>query len=413
MSSRARGIVVSVVWLFVLQFFDYMGWFAAVNGKIIDPILRVHSSGPESPASQHIYVIEIDDEAYESCFHHQSPMDPRRVFNLVKEIAEANPKAIAVDIHTEEPQYSDWIHELAGYASSIVWVSDYATIKQHVAPFPAWLTGARDDNIVTPRPVLGMAPFTLPRSRQTNWGIALYARDEDGRIRRFPRTVSVAANDIQGHGSAPSWAARVGDVYCGDECTAESADEIYISYAGTEPTRYKMLDLFGCPNGPGDSHRLELLPNWNALRGQLLGKLVLVGATFRGSSYPTPKRDLPGLIVNAYAVKAELDGNGLEEVRQPLAWMLDLALGLLIVFICDEKSMQRLDQFRALSFVSGWKRKKIVLSTAVVIAVCVASLFVAKGRYLLGFGGEGAGVLVDRLRDLWDFTEPKPSRRRP
>ena len=48
-----------------------------------------------------------------------------------------------------------------------------------------------------------------------------------------------------------------------------------------------------------------------------------------------------------------------------------------------------------------------MLSTALVVLVCVASLFVAHGRYLLGLAGEGAAVLLDRLHDAWKFSGKK------
>lgn len=410
-SSRARGIAVSIVWLFFLQWLDYQGWFAGVNGKVFNHILRTHASREDSPASQEIYVIEIDDPAYNDCFRNRSPMDPAGILKVVTSVADANPKTIGVAIQTEGFEYSKHIKDLPQYVSSIVWVSAFDHPEPHSAGFPSWLFGDRDYIAVSPKPVLGTEPFALHNLRQTNWGLPLYPTDDDGNVRRFPRTVHLTATDVRSGGTAPSWATRVADVYCQPECTAESADEIDISYAGAPPHESKLQELFTCsidPHSPDGPIQIEAGgAKWNDFKSHALGKIVLIGGTFSESKdfYRTPKGHLPGLMVNAYAVKAGLNGNGFEELRQPWAWLLDLLLGLLIVWICDEQAMKRLNQIKALRFVSGWRRKKIVFSTGIVVLICIGSLFVARGRYLLGFAGEGAGVLIDRMRELWDFAK--------
>ncbi len=238
--SRCRGFAVSIFVLLLLQWLDFTGWLPLVNGRIVDNILRLRSSNAESAASRNIYTIGIDDQAYRNFFQSNSPMNYELVLALVKTVADANPKVIGVDIRTEGPGYAKSSSPLNNLPSSIVWISAFKVVEplSSVATFPAWLFGASDRTIVSPLPVLGRSPFSLPDQRQTHWGIPLYPRDEDDSVRRFPRTVNVL-RDHMANGSntsdittEPSWAARVAGLYCEPRCQKESADEVYLSYAG-------------------------------------------------------------------------------------------------------------------------------------------------------------------------------------
>lgn len=411
LSSRARGIVVSILCLLIVQWVEYQGWFSLINGRILSAILRNHATAAESPASKHVFVVDIDDKAYRDCFQGTSPMSPDGVMQIVDAVADANPKAIGVDIMTEDPKYRNHIAKLHEYASSIVWISEnQVDTPPEVASFPAWLLGGSDVETISPACVLGWPPFQVPGSRQTNWGVPIYPHDTDGNVRRFPRKVQIAATDTQSGGIVPSFASRVGDVYCQPQCSAESADEVYISYAVKKPERYRLEDLFTC-SSDGAAHDIVMKQSRHeSFADTVRGGIVLIGGTFEQSLdfYQTPLNSrLPGLFVNAYAIKAQLDGNGFVELRQPLSWMLDLLLGILIVFVCDEQVLKRFSQSSDRympGFLRGWKRKHIIFSSAVVLLFCIGSLFLSHGRYLLGFAGEGAGVMLDRMRNVWEFS---------
>lgn len=402
--TKAWAVLLSILILLGLQWLEFQGWLPLLNGRILDVMLRHRAAQADSAASTHICVIGVDDDAYSNIFDNKSPMYPDRVSALVEKVADASPKVIGVDIRTEGDEYRKRIRELTKIPSSIVWISSFKPVETYVAPFSSWLFGAQDRFTVAPFAVLGTSPFDLQKLRQTNWGIPLFARDEDASIRRFSRFVSVAPDEVQGGGYAPSWARRVADVYCEPQCHSETADEVYISYAGTRPQLYRVSDLFRYA-GPKQGYQAK--DAWAELKKDLLGKIVLIGGTFHESNdfYKTPKGELPGLVVNAYAVKAELNGSGLEPVSQPLAWILDLLLALLIIAACDKAVLTPLDRYPFPRFLQGWKRKKIVFASLIVFSFCVGSFYVAHGRYLLGFAGEGIGVMIDRMRDLWEFSE--------
>lgn len=403
--TKKWAVLLSILILIGLQWLEFQGWLPLLNGRILDAILRHHASQSDTAASAEIYVIGIDDDAYSTIFDNRSPMDPNGVSALVEAVADANPKVIGVDIRTEGMEYRNQIKAFKKIPSSIVWISSFKPVETYVAPFSSWLFGAQDRFTVAPFAVLGMSPFELPKLRQTNWGIPLFARDEDASIRRFSRFVSVAPDEVQGGGYAPSWARRVADVYCEPQCHSETADEVYISYAGAAPKLYRVSDLFRYA-GPKQGYRPKDTA-WPQLKANLLGKIVLIGGTFHesGDFYRTPKGELAGLVVNAYAVKAELNGSGLEAVSQPLAWILDLVVALLIIAVCDEQVLKGLNRYPFPSLLREPIAKKFLFGTLIVFAFCWGSIKLAHGRYLLGFAGEGLGVLIDRVRDLWESRE--------
>src|ERR1035437_4284034 len=107
------------------QFLEYHGWFAGREGRILAFLLgrgsrKIASASP-------IFVVEIDDAAYASCFNSTSPLDPSVVGSLVKEVAVLHPTVIGVDILTDAPRYSSRYQSMAVEFRSprrrIIWIS--------------------------------------------------------------------------------------------------------------------------------------------------------------------------------------------------------------------------------------------------------------------------------------------------
>jgi hypothetical protein len=392
--KRYGRTLLSVGWslllVILLQFADYHGWFSPWNARVFNWILRFHGTHPDTQLAQNIFIVEIDDAAYQACFRSQSPMDPARIVNLVSQIATgAEPRTIGVDVRTEGPAYADSIASVTALKPSLVWVSAFEVLKSRGPSFPAWLWGASDELVLKPQPVLGIAPGLLEKSAQTRWGVPVYPKESDGAVRQFPRTVDLETS--RGEQSTQTWATKVANAYCGGHCGAESAQEVYLSYAGVMPRSFKMLDLFTCP---GDHDVQPGAHSWEVFRFLARDHLVLVGGTFQKplDFYETPVGEIPGVMINAYAVKAELTGNGYEEIEQPLGWLLDWGMGLLLLVL--NRQMPK-----------GRPMQELAVGTIVVAAVCLGSLFVAHGRYLIGFGGEGIGVLLDQAQKAWDLSK--------
>ena len=396
-----------------MQWLDYQGFFASWNDRIFDFLLTHRPVKPDEFYSAGIFTVGIDDSAYRNCFGSGSPLDPRRVSNLVKTIAALEPAVIGVDIRTEGAEYRSELPQLTSLKPSIVWTAAFENARTEAPSFGQWLGGAEDRTTVTPLPVLGMLPGQLPETPQTNWGIPLYPREQDSAVRRFPSFVEISSNPSGRKQRLPSFSRKIADAYC-PKCAMEPAPEVYVSYAGKMPREFDVSDLLTCSASgvfSANGHSWGVLER--VIKETPVSSIVLVGGTFRESRdfYATPVGELPGLTVNAYAVKAELEGNGLVGVSQPWAWLIDLAMAAVILFVCDPQTMKTLfgpgSKLATLDLspwsgpIRGIERKKLWISVLLVLAACGFSLLVAKGRYLLGLGGEGFAVVFDRARDAW------------
>src|SRR5262245_23202816 len=99
--------------LFVVAFLlvlEFNGWFAGIEGKFYDtwasPLLERFKKlepGPVPAPSPQVVVVDIDDASYHRCFAGTSPLNPRKVQALVKEVRDRTGpnNVIAVDLLTE------------------------------------------------------------------------------------------------------------------------------------------------------------------------------------------------------------------------------------------------------------------------------------------------------------------------
>lgn len=403
---RNRGPLLWALFLaLLLQWLDYKGKFEEWNGPILDLILKNSSAKADSAASTGIFIVKIDDAAYAQCFGNQSPMCPSRVVNLVEEVSKVDPLVIGVDIFTEGDEYRDRQLDIKNRSNATIIWALAGRYTRYTASFPSWLLRVPDKAIVVPGRVLGVRPEELKPAPQFQWGFPVFPEEQHGTIRRFPRFTKIGRSEPK-----PSWAKQVADAFCpGMHCTSENAPEIYVSYRGNGPHSYKMQELFTCPQEP-----LKLVPEgprWEEFKHLAKGKIVLIGGTFDkphdkllpnpvSDIHPTPAgHDTPGLIVNAYAVKAELEGNGFKSVSQPQAWLLDFALGVIILWACEQiHRIQPLLGPGTSWLIEREKLQKFVVGGTVTVLAC--GLFWHETGYLLNFALEGAGVVLDLILEL-------------
>jgi CHASE2 domain-containing sensor protein len=193
------------------------------------------------------------------------------------------------------------------------------------------------------------------------------------------------------------------------DCTGDAAEEIYVSYSGRPPEELKMLDYFVCGAGETLTLSTDKAADFKARIG---GKALLIGGTFRppgpADFHETPRHQLAGVVINAYAVRAEIEGSGLHDIRQPQAWVLDFAIGVVIVlifhhplfeFVTSGKGLLRLREFEV--------RCKIIASFALLLGFYALIRWGWPGvPYLTGFTGVGLGVLIHQISEMF-LENPK------
>jgi CHASE2 domain-containing sensor protein len=410
----AWSLAIAFVLALCFQALDYFGWFASSDGRLLNSALTGRSK-PVAAADEAVTVLEIDDAAFrdKACFNGGSPLSPPLVMGLVKESLASGPRVIGVDIFTEGDQYRDM--PLPANDATVVWMSgSEGDSIIEVANLLQWLSGDHDHIVVKPTNVLGYTPSEWAEHRVIHWGVPAFPQDNDFLIRRFPRRIEVSADPTGSNyrQSFPSWAAQVAQEYCrgAADCIGEAADEVYVSYKNEKPDELKMSDYFACVAGSRLTLRAEKAA---AFRDSVHDKALLIGGTFRpsgqrGDFHQTPNGLLAGVVINAYAVRAEIEGSGLHDVRQPWALTLDFAVGILIVLIFHHPLFEAAIAGNRLAWLKYYEFRCMMGASLGLLAVlyAIARWVLPGASYLAGFTGVGLGLLLHQLIEMY-WSNPK------
>lgn len=307
-----------------MQFFEFRGWLAGPEGKILDFFLSdvpvVATQTPGKP----IVTLEIDDVAFGTCFKSTSPLDPDHIAALVNLATGAS--VIGVDIVTDSQKDSGLETKIQADRSKVVWAAGIngAGLKEYDS-FWDWLTGPQPI-AVQPTAVLGHIP-KLDDSVQ--WALPVYPFEEDLRVRRFPRRAVVPRGK-----SILNWASKIAQLYCNGQqgCRFDDKpEELFISSYTPRNSPYLVSALLDCKTGN------PIEPGFDKFKKDADNAIVLIGGVFSSSRdfYDTPDGRKPGVELNADAVQAEITGTGISEVPPWLKFLLDIAVGLLIGWTFD------------------------------------------------------------------------------
>jgi hypothetical protein len=360
-----KPLVWAVVVLIAVQLFEFHGWMASVEGKVLD-IFQAYSPGSPAAVPPKVVVLEIDENAYKQWFG-SSPLNPAHVLGLVDATLDLDPPpaVIGVDILTDpadpvnQKLYRDWSH---GYSdrhptkpTRVVWAMGEPA-KADKLGFFAWSFDKIPKLAANKTDVLGDNTLDhLPRSFL--WATPMFPRDEDLALRRYPRRI----NNVGLRPSAPSWASAVGEAYCESRghCPPWAhgePEEVILSFKGA-PLEFNVFDVFQLAAGKlvlrddpdkqdaGDKEGKEGNPR-SLFAEFARNGVVLIGGAFNQSIlndyHDTPQGLMPGVKLNAYAVQAEIARSGARETWHPLLVLGDLIFGFLIVyFFADVDELRR------------------------------------------------------------------------
>lgn len=399
------GLTRDVLWLIgltlVLQFIEYGGWLAAIDGRFLNTWLT-HVKN-EQPFQNSIFLVDIDDNAYQTCFRSTSPLDPSKVRKMVELTTSADPAVIGVDLLTDTRTgtsgYSPLLNASPPKGQTIVWISgiDEKQTRYETANFFYWLFGGEDYVVVKPTGALGVEPAELV-SRNVKWGLPVYPRDEDLQVRSINRCLELSADPSHSSIRVPqkSWPGLVAESYDGvvTDCT-RGGERVYLNFGGPTPTKFAFGQVFKCSGNPGASvEKNSSSAFWTAAKH----KIILIGGTFASArdSYLTPKGSLSGLEINAYAVRSELAAAPFREVGQPASLLLDLAVGVMTLWLTRSSPFRawiRKSKFTSLAR-SHTMRLGILISVGLWVIVVFAAWQIA-GGYLMGIAGIIFGLLAD------------------
>jgi CHASE2 domain-containing sensor protein len=319
---------------------------------------------PSKPA-QHVRVITIDDELFNSRFEGKLPLAAEPLGALLDRVAAADPLVIAVDINTSSPAF-------APLADQSRW------------PLIVWArSGKLEGENIAPTAILGGHSPVKPWSA----GIALGHGDSDAVIRRVRRAFDTKFGPRASfHWAVVSAACEAGLVApaCHNKTTvmpnpspSDPFVTVYRRRLQLRPLPAQMLESGAAPtDGPAIA--------------ALKDRVVLVGGTFgTGDRHRTPLGEMSGVEIWAHTIEAELEGLGIEHVSKFWLVTADASVALLIMW---------------LRFFLAGRLAFVIYIMIVPVAMMLASFVAFRATALwLGFVPIVAAILIHQL--FFDFTE--------
>jgi len=373
------GVVVMIGLTILVTLLEYYGVLASAEGKIMDRFLVSNYPRRQSP----IFTAEIDDKAYEQCFASKSPLAPAKVAQALKMLNDVSggwgrPLVIGVDLITDSQEYQPIAKDAW---NNVVLVAPANAIPSSDSLWD-WLAGHSKPPRVQPGKVAG-----LQSPAGVSWGLPVLRADEDATLRTvYPRLRDAAVSDSGQESLIDSFALAIARKYCsrGARCNLDGAgsEPVRLVYTDTPPARFIFTDLFHC-SGTGMTEGIL----FKRFRELAQNQIVMIGGTFSNpqDSYPTPKGKLPGLLINAYAVQAEIDGSFIPEQRRPIAIALDLIIGagIVLAFWLSDRFKHKLTVAFALS--------------ALLVGAAIALFWLIGREYLPGFVGIALGTMAHQV----------------
>ncbi len=360
-------ILVALGFAVFMQFVEYWGWFAGTEGRALDFLITLKPPGKASAAR--VILVEIDDDAYVSCFGGVSPLNPQRLQQVVSDLTakDIGPSVLGIDIITDAPEYRETYLQIAKdllnlkhidkLETKIVWAAGSDVSNARHASIWEWFWGTEAELLAQPTGVLGYDSWDL-RTKGTStpgplaWGLPVFPADEDFRLRRFPRKISAIflgeknQSTVRPHLS--TWAKTIAELYGGFKNNDDDR-EVMLSYSIPFVNDYHLTTLYNCPKNDGQIN-LTPLAGFTKLKDDVKGRpdksgkigepaIILLGGTFSSSGdfHETSRGRLSGLEINGRAVQAELAGPFIHEF--PKRWMLlfDTIIGSVIGLVFAER----------------------------------------------------------------------------
>jgi hypothetical protein len=318
----------------------------------LDAAIAVQRSVP----ARSVRLVTIDDQDYASLFHSRSPLDPQVFVRILRAVAAGHPRAIVVDIDTEDSSF----------------------LAMPAPPIPTvWnVSGEQltDGNFKVAAPLGGREPSTGSVA-----ALAMAPRDERGIVRGYQHTYPLENGlSVDSPGYA---AARMVAGHAPKESAHPAGETHFLDY------RYRFV-----PIRAGELLQDAEAPAWDKM-ALFERQVVVIGGTYRVArdQYATPKGIMNGCEIVAQAAAAEIDGTFISPVSRWLTALLMIAGGLVTLAVYHWLKFRiaflvSLAIVPVLSIASNWilfhRFAAWGAMVPLVIAVIVAELYSKAALYL-------------------------------
>jgi CHASE2 domain-containing sensor protein len=266
------------------------------------------------PWDSRVALVTITNDDYRGIFGGISPLNPRKLEELINDISKGEPLVICVDIDTSHPQFKDNFNA-GNWKPHIVW-------EREVRELPEDAEIANKEKL-EPLDVLG-GKQDLDPSNNSN-GLALLKDDPEDKVtRRYSRMIPTRVGNLP---SLP-WATVKAYFRNNPGQLAklhESSEDLLIRFS-SDPQRFHRVNLTA-------SKVRELALQW-PIASPIRNKIVVVGGSYLDQDrHDTPVGRLTGAEVMANVVETELNGGGYKPPSKLLLFSLELFEGFFLILI--------------------------------------------------------------------------------
>jgi CHASE2 domain-containing sensor protein len=306
-----RALPIILVVAALTSILDRVGALARFEATGLDTLTRMGRA--DTPSD--VVLVGISDEDYKTLFADTSPLKCDQLQRILNAVAADGPDVIGVDLDTSSAGFD--CLKIAPVWPPLVWATE-ATWNQERQRFEH--LAALHVREIRPVDVTALAEFP---------------EDNDGVIRRYRRTFSV-----EGHEAMSSFPWAVVQAACtrdrGSLCAgvaSTSDDVLRLNFAGD---RFAFSPVSAAPILKMFEANAETAGDTVVgQQGPFTGKIVIVGGNYQAARdrHRTPLGDWPGMNIIAQAVESDLHGGGIHTLTEVEAFVVDVAIGCLLVAI--------------------------------------------------------------------------------
>jgi CHASE2 domain-containing sensor protein len=333
---RARWLWILFGALAVEMLLEQIGAIRPIDSYVFDTMFWLQ----DSPQSQRVVLVTIDNADYREHFDRRSPLDARKVFDAVRLIARGRPCVIGVDLDTSGPDFA----KATALPENVVWARGAAAVEDKPETGGEGIPAAIEcDGFLG-----GAAGYRTYRDEEGRLsthpasGVALACIDPDGVVRRYAHCfhgVDIGAKELPAMGPSEglvdSLAWKIVSEYRRRHNGAETRvdatqprsasgreEELAIIHFSPDRLRFQHIRFSTLLQKAERSEWLSVFQD----------KIVLLGGTYRAArdEHATPVGARHGMEVVAEEIDTDCDGRNVRHAGHVILLGLHLLPALLI-----------------------------------------------------------------------------------
>ena len=272
------------------------GWLSHFETAWLDSFLIMNRA-----QNSNVAIVYITDKDYYKLFQGRSPLDAAILSRAVSAASVGGASVIGVDLDTSDRSFRTL--QIDSRWPAVIWGEE----------------GIPNTGSMVPVPALGGRSIALT-------GLTEFPIDSDGVVRRYQRTF------MSGSKLLPSFSWIIVKTYCARHLNLCSHIDLRDASSRTMVMRFSSLPRQSL--SVGEILDAARSPYWRESR-PLNDMIVLIGGSYHAGRdlVVTPLGIKPGVSLTADAIRSEFDRGPIQPLRSGIAFLLDLGIGALIVWI--------------------------------------------------------------------------------